>query len=116
MHDPAPEPFASPELGRVSGLVIVVSTAHQQKVAVELDRLAGACDLDGPKRILARPDRPRHPMLEAHLALDAEFAPGFAHVLKDRRAVGNGFSASPGPEWKAVGVHVRVGANARKSE
>src|SRR5262245_14837884 len=116
MHNHPPEPFASLDEGRVPGLIIEVSTAHQQKVAAEADRLAGACYLDGPKPILRRPGCAHHLMLEADLALDAEFARGLAQVLKDRGTVGDGLSAGPGPEWEAVGVHVRVGANARKSK
>src|SRR5262249_7493470 len=83
MHDPALEAIAAGELGRMSGLIIIVSAAHQQKVAAEADRLAGAFDLDGPTRILRTPGCSSHAMLEADPAVDAKFARRLAHVLKD---------------------------------
>src|SRR5262249_52711881 len=71
---------------------------------------------DAPARGLARPLRALDLLPVANLVVDAERLRGFAHVLEDRRAVGDGLRLRPRPEPVAEGVHVRVGADARVAE
>ena len=103
---------------RVALVVVVVAAAHEQEAAGQRHGLAAvaALHLHGPARVGARPLGAHDPVPEADLALDAVLAGGLAHVVEDRRTVGDRLGLRPGPERVAEREHVRVRADARVAE
>ena len=73
-------------------VVVVVAAAQVQEIAGVADRLPLRADfrLDGPARLLGRPRRGSHPVLEADVAVDAELLGGLAQIVQDGRPVRNG--------------------------
>ena len=118
VDDPALEALAALELRQVALVVAVVARAAEQEAAGHAHRLPGVRPLGvhGPARIGARPLRPDHPVPEADPAVDAVLARRIAHVVEDRRPIGDRLRVLPRPERVAERVHVRVRADARVAE
>src|SRR5215469_14852770 len=105
-------------VGLVSGVVTIVAGASVEKIAGEVDGrgVFSGLDVEMPERIVRRPRSGEHAMMKANAAVNAELVCGFAKVLQDGGAVGDGVRGGPWAERVTEGVHVGVGADAGVAE
>ena len=110
------ELVAAGEVGLVSGVVTVVAGASVEEVAGVFDVAVVGLGGDVPARFVGRPVGGGDAVIEANVLVDAEHACGFADVVEDGRAVGNGLGFFPRAKRVAEGEHVGVGADAGVAE
>ncbi len=95
VHELALEALEIRPVRPVPLVVAVVAAAHVQEVAGDIGT---ALDRDRPARVGGRPRGARHAVAEAHPLVDPRLARGVAHVVEDRRAVGDRLRRRPRPE------------------
>ena len=101
--------------GRQVALVIaVVASAHEEKSAADLQRLARrrAFYLGGPLCRARRPLYAADTVIKAYLAVDAEFTSGILDILQNRGTIGDRLLTRPGPKAITQGIHIRIRADA----
>ena len=113
MDHRAGERLETGQLGGVPTLVAVVTRAHEQEIAGELDRCSRVLARRGhrPARSRRVPTGCRHLMLVADVSIDAELGRRFVQVSQNRRTIGDRFRLRPRLERETESVHVAVGAN-----
>src|SRR5215469_4035801 len=102
----------------VTRFVAVIARAAVQKVAGTPDRLAvcSVLDHEQPPRLLRRPRRRLHPVLEPDMPVDPEFARRLAYVIQNRGPVRNRLSSLPRPERVGQREHIGIRAHPGEAE
>ena len=113
MHQAALEVLGAGKDRLMTGFVVVVAAAEVQEIAGVANGLFLRPDLriDCPLRILARPGRRLHTVIEAEVPIDAEVVRRFSQVGQNVRPVRDGLGRLPGAERITQREHVGIGAN-----